>query len=509
MGSHLVFGEPEDERQRRTPARAEEQAAHRPPVAERVLQLQRASGNQAVARLLQRQRRLDRLVGFEAELSVPSIGPPAGVGALLGAQPGPEGGAATANVEAFLRGGLPYGASAALGNTTANFQLKADHNELQTLHKAIRDKLATMGFLVPARRQTMSNLEYVTVAEDEFAPASTSRFRTIIDAVRNHANAMFPAVTGQMSQIAAPGGGAYTGIPEADFQAWLGSRYNEVAPEIQAFKRGVVNEFYLQATVGIKPSAIGDLFKSRTPWIMSTSVFEDAADVVVRTVKSLSNTDQFKNNGWVSDLKTNYPVDYDAFVGLLHLIFSYMVGSAINRTNLYDGSSEKNAVPFLSKLTNMGVAMQLAVPDRLRTHGVPENVKNLVHQTFVNSQYRTLNYWKQAWDLQDSAAVPARGGVFGGDFVRDVLSGGNVAAVNSGRTFAAPDVLQAGPAGAGGAAGVTGERGIPLEYRYISDRPDANGLYAALMKVVREARELNSKHMSATDKRNLIDAADV
>ena len=102
-----------------------------------------------------------------------------------------------------------------------------------------------------------------------------------------------------------------------------------------------------------------------------------------------------------------------------------------------------------------------------------------------------------------------RTATIGGDFIRDVLSGGAVTAVNSGRTFAGPDVFQAGPAGAGGAAGATGERGIPLEYRYITERPDANGLYAALMKVVREARELNSKGMSSTDKRNLINAADV
>jgi hypothetical protein len=509
MAVHPVPGEPERERARRTLAHVEQRAPHRALPAEHVLQMHRAAGNQAVARLVQRRRRLARLVGFEAELSVPSIRPPAGVGALLRAQPGPEGGAATASIEAFLRGGLPYGASAPLGNTTADFQLKADHNELQTLHSAIRTKLESMGFFPPARPHSMSNLEYVTVAEDEFAPGSTSRFRTIADAVKTHANAMFPAVTGQMTAIAAPGAGAYTGVPEADFRAWLGSRYDEIKPEIDAFKSGIVNEFYLQATVGIKPSAIGDLFKSRTPWVMSTSVFEEAAEDVVSTVKALTNTEDFKNNGWVRDLRTNYPVDYDAFLGLLHLIFSYMVGSAINRTNLYDGSSEKNAVPFLSKLTNMGVAMQLAVPDRLRASGVPQNVKDLVHQTFVNSQYRTVNYWKQTWDLQDSAAVPARGGVIGGDFIRNVLSGGAVAAVNSGRTFAGPDVLQAGPAGAGGAAGATGERGIPLEYRYITERPDANGLYAALMKVVREARELNSKGMSSTDKRNLINAADV
>ena len=507
MAVHPVPGELERERPQRASAHEKEQAPQPALPAERVLQLQRTAGNQATARMLQRRRRLDRFVGFEAELSVPSIAPPAGVSPPLSVQPGPEGGVATANIEAFLKGGLPYGASAPLGNTTADFQLKADHNRLQNLHTAVRRKLGSMGFAMPPRTDTMSNLEYVTVAEDEFAPASTSRFRTIADAVRTHANAMFPAVTSQMSPIAAPGAGAYTGVPEADFRAWLGTRYNEIDPEIQAFKSGTVNEFYLQATVGIKPSAIGDLFKSRTPYLWASSAYQEAAADVVSTVKSLTNTDQFKNDVWVSNLKTNYPVDYDAFVGLLHLIFSYVVGQAINRTNLYDGSSEKNAVPFLSKLTDMGAAIQLAVPDRLRASPVPLNIQNLARNAFLTSPYATVNYWKQEWDLRDTAG--GRDEVIAGDFVRDVLSGRNVAAVNSGRTFDAPDPLPVGPAGADLVAGVTGERGIQLEYRYIRERPNANGLYAEMMKVVREARELNSKRMSSGEKRTLINAADV
>ena len=158
-----------------------------------------------------------------------------------------------------------------------------------------------------------------------------------------------------------------------------------------------------------------------------------------------------------------------------------MVGTAINRTNAYDGSSAKNAVPFLSKLTNMGVAVQQAVPDRLRAQGVPRNVQDIVHRAFVASPYFRVTYWKQTWDLKDSAANPRRADVIGGDFVRDVLSGGAVTAVNSPRNFANPDQLQAGPAGAG-VAGPVGERGIQLEYRYISDNPDATGCTPRLLR---------------------------
>ena len=195
----------EDERTRRVHARSEADA--RPPPAERLLALQRTAGNQAVARALKGRRRIDRLVGFEAELSVPSMPAPGGVGALLNSQPGPEGGVPTANIEAFLRGGLPYGASRAA--STRDAQLPAEGRSQRTPRAARGDPdQAHQHGLFPAGPARVDEQPGVRHCPGGRVRAQFhhSLSHEILDAVKVHANALFPAVGSQMSQIGAPAG---------------------------------------------------------------------------------------------------------------------------------------------------------------------------------------------------------------------------------------------------------------------------------------------------------------
>jgi hypothetical protein len=486
------------------------------------LQLQRLVGNKEVGRFLRQSGQLppsrrptaqprtevrakptaqiQRLVGFEAEFSVPSM--PASPGALhvmTGAH-AHEGNLPTPAIEGFLGGGLPYGANASLGAANADFQLKADHNALQTRHSAIRVKLVNMGYPMPPLADTMSNLEYVTPAEDELAAHSTALFNQHLNAVANHANTVIGSQVG-LNAIPAPAATARTGLPEQDFRTWLGPRYSEISAEIDAFKEATKNEFYLQATVGVIPSALPDLYKSdRSHWLNPLpSIFQSIANATHAMVESVVNDNVFSNHAYVIDLKTD-AVNYQAFVGLLYTIASYMIGQAVNKTSLFDGSSDKNAVPYLSKMANLQLIRTQAMPTELRTQPLPTVVLNRINAVFSGSRYCQSRYWIDAFEL---VARPTRGDVIPNNLIYRMFLGYDINAVASPRNFDNPDPMPNAVR-----QNSNDQQGAQIEYRYITERPDTNGLNAALMKIVNQVRMLNTKHLSTTDRQQMLDGAD-
>ena len=170
----------------------------------------------------------------------------------------------------------------------------------------------------------------------------------------------------QLRPLGAPAAGAYAGVPEADLKGWLGDDYAAIKPHVDEFKAAIEDSFYLQATVGIMPSALPALFPSRGSYLMAGDPTTDAANRVHATVKALLVSPQFAQHPWLVALKRDHAIDYQALTGVLYLIDSYIVGHAINQTSMLDGSSEKNAVPFMSKLDNLGIVMTAAVPRTCR-----------------------------------------------------------------------------------------------------------------------------------------------
>jgi hypothetical protein len=460
-------------------------------------------------------RPLQRLVGFEAEYSVPTMPDPSKAQfdwtfRLMNKTP-PNSLVLPGNrIETFLTGGLPYGESPALGDMTHDFQLKADHNDLQERHIAIREKLVALGYTVPPWIQadgkpiTMSNLEYVTPPADELAPRADTTIKLQLHEIETHARGVFAGAATDLRAIAAPAAGAHVGIPEQDLRGWLGDDYENIEPEVDAFKEEIKDSFYLQATVGIIPSALPDLFKRRmspTEATMTT-VFEAAADAVHFDVQGLLAQDSFKNDPWVQALARDHPVDYEAFVGMLYLIDSYFIGHALNQTSLLDGSSEKNAVPFLSKLDDLGIAMTHAVPTHIRGLEVPPRLISTIDGFLQSKEPVTVHYWKRQFSLQDpDPAQTQRDPVIAdpSTFVDDVLNSKGPETVGSPRSFAEPDAIATQASSASG-----DQAGIQLEYRYILNRPGASGLTAELMKVVEEVRELNTRHMNPDERDELL-----
>ena len=465
-------------------------------------------------------RAVQRKVGFEMEMSVPTFAATAMVVPSY-LKPGPTRVRPSHRVQMFLLGGLPYGAP--IGKNE-HYRLTSDHNELQSKGRAIVVKLIDMGYVdasFPADKYlTVSNLEYVTEALDELAPNSTTAYTQQFAAVKAHMDRVLDQVKTTFKKIPRPAGAYYTGVPVDDLRAWLAHRYDELEPLIAEFQAAIHDSLYLQATVGIIPSALRDLHRAYLPInVEERDIIQKVATVADRWVDQMMAALLRVDDEYVKDLTTpatgtfsswsskKPQVEREAFEGLLQLCLMYVIGSALNQTNFADGSSQKNTVMFLSKM-NLGKVRGDAMTSYqggLLSSDPPDLTIRRIADYISQCELTRVDYWLRL-GLEDRRGREGRGAYIRNieTFVRGVFLGNEVQAVNTGRSRqleadAMPDAVKRASAG---------QRGIPVEYRHIADRPKPAGMKDALMKIVRDVRLLNIKHLSGDEQVAIIEAAD-
>ncbi len=341
-----------------TPRTAVQPAARppsgRPPVSRATSAPNSGRGTPRLGRVVQRK------VGFEMEMSVPTFAVTSTVD-IKYFKNGPTGASPSRNVQMFLLGGLPYGA--AIGKNT-HFRLTSDHNELQSKGTAIANKLIEMGYIqgfVPKNYRTVSNLEYVTEALEELAPDSTTAYTQQFTAVKNHMDLVWNEAKLTFKKIPTPAGEYYTGVPVDDLRAWLGDRYNEIEPMVTEFQAAIHDSLYLQATVGIIPSALRDLHKkyvAENPEDRELmQAVAAAADSWVETLvnRMLELNDPYVKDittpetGMFSSLSTKRPeIELEAFKGVMHLCLMYVIGMRAESDESVRGvlSEERRDVPL-------------------------------------------------------------------------------------------------------------------------------------------------------------------
>lgn len=455
---------------------------------------------------------IQRLVGFEAEYNIPTYGPaPTSIDPTV-LTDGPEGDAPTPAIHQVLFNGLAYGQNR---GHNGNFTLKPDHNGLQTATRNIRSRLSSMGFLLqnPAGFRSTSNLEYVTPALDELAVGSRTSLAVISGAINTHATAIGASgnARNNVAAIGAPANNTFTGVPHGDFQTWLGSRYNEVQAEVDAFRNAITDEFYIQATVGVIPSAIRDLHQMKTPnRAEDINTFKDQAMFLVNAaINSIETTNWFSNHEYIHTLKNGRAggfmrsskeadmITYESLMGVLHAIFMYMVGSALNQTN-YFGSSRKNAVPFMSKMSNFRSIVSNAAP-RLHANRPPDDLVGLISRAFNILPISTVDCWvgKGLVDLRGTGDNERVALLNSGTFVQEVLekrlfTPRAATLLNTGRDrqFDNPDVMSQTIRDSS-----RGQAGAQFEHRYISDTPNTAGIGAVFERIAHQTRMLNTKHV--------------
>lgn len=461
-------------------------------------------------------RTIQRKVGFEVEMSVPTFGQPKPYHPEW-FKDGPKGDKASDFIEVFLFGGLPYGVK--IGKND-NFRLTSDHNALATKGFAIAQELFKLGYLIgsPQKKdyKSVSNLEYVTEALDELAPNSTTAFQTQFTAMKNHMKTVWADAKTKMKPIVAPAAGCATGVPVAELKQWLREDYTKIEKLVTEFQNTMKDQLYLQATVGVIPSALRDLHMRQVPeseddktiWHKATKGVNSYVDKVVNDL--IDDDDPF-----IKDLTTPpedifsekvHGIELEAFKGQLFMILMYMVGNAINQLDVLESTS-KNAVPFLAKM-NLGQIQATAMTNHQR--GIlgerpPEATLKKIVAKFKDFKAADANEWV-AKGVGKLVGTGERGSFIPNDeaFIRGVLTGKDVTAVITAeaRQLKA-DVLPKEVEKAS-----AGQKGVTVEYRQIGERPTPDELATSLMKVVREVRELNTKHLSPLVKKRIIDAAD-
>ena len=448
---------------------------------------------------------VQRLIGFEVEYQVPTFGPEVEEVDLEDGDETPD-----EKLDYFLFGGFAYGTelggSARLGENS--FRLTTDHKGAVS-REPVRSVLASMGMLDPddvKDRDASSNLEYVTSPVDELAKGSDRILGGLFDDISTHGTDTFTVANGQMGKIPAPATDAWTGTPVAEFMDWLSAEdYQQVRPVLVEFWNNILDSFYIQATIGVIPGAVGTLMEKAadTGGLHYTSNVFTEIYTAVRTASDevISQVADHEYMEWLRQFDETQTVN--AVDGMIRLLVMYLVGEAMSQTSAFPGGSIKNAVPFLVKIDPAKIAdsgpsgMKLfdAVPDEFVTTLAGEIGKR---DEITVDYWRGLGYKDRKRRRNDFVT---EGTV--ADLARMFLQGKQPegTGAQTGSTLENLDPMK--EISGGPLPHNEGQTGIPLEYRYVKARPNAAGLKTELLKIVDEAREINLSQSSAEEKRKI------
>jgi hypothetical protein len=458
-------------------------------------------------------------VGFEAELSVPSLGKPAKKLKYFKNEDGPN---PTSAIRSFLDGGVPYDTNIGEDDMV---RVTADHSS-KVSRLAIVEKLKELGYVTGDPDEFRTNLEFVTPAHDELATGSTKTFAASnLNLKDQMSGALESAKSGELKQLAAPAEADYkTGVPVEDLKAWVGEEdYKELEPLIETFiNEQIADSINLQATVGIIPSGIR-AFLARNMQAGSVEIEppsearQNVLGVVTEVVTQLESYAPFAEHEWVSTLDST---SREALLGISSLAFSYLLGDVLQQTTGGTESTVKNAVPFLIKSGTKNLTAQ-GGPHMLKSNPVPEEVAHIIAVYFNESKYLKTTYWtgKSKTSAKHEGLlnerVKARPGsdklITTGDYVsfveRMLTNLDRVAsAVVGKKQLEGADKLPKKTGDVKVAWESYGQGGIPLEYRWIKNRYTVGSVVAAMKEIVNDVRLANMKELTEEQKKDVKEA---
>jgi hypothetical protein len=464
--------------------------------------------------------RLRRKVGFEAELMVPSLGPSANQ--LTYAK---EPGKVTDSIKSFLDGGVAYGTDIGGKDSGADVRLDSDHGA-SVDRRPIVNKLIELGYVTGTPSEPRTKIEFVTTAMDELAPGSTRRVKEVVGKLRGQLSAaLTQAQSGELHQLGAPAKAGYkTGVPVADLKAWLGADYAELDTVVKEYlTAGVKDEVYLQATVGVIPSSLMTFFARASlpgkvqvapPSAARQQILGMVAEVVAAFETKFSTAPE---DHWVRQLGAT---SSHAFLGLLGLIYSYLLGDTLHQTSDGTESTVKNAVPFLIKMSPYGLVAKTA-PHALKDNPPPREFVRSIGDLMKKTKYLQLAYWVEE-SRKDGTAVsdgklpakldarPRAERLITGDYTdfdeKVLLGTGGAVPVVVGKMLPGPDKPPTDTGGVNVFHELYNQQGIPLEYRAISKRYTVSEVTAALGEILAELRVINLSGLTEEQRATVTEA---
>jgi hypothetical protein len=440
---------------------------------------------------------VQRKFGFEAELSVPTMGPkPAAANARF--KPGKKGAKPDPVIEQFLTGGLDYDRTNK--STDPNFRLTADHNVLAKVGEDVKQELVQIGALEGVFGKQVSNLEYSTDAVDELKPGANAEIEQQIDAVAFHVGTVTADADSVVSQVAkAPG--VFAGFPQYELMTWLDGGLWEKVPSLAKMKGEIHDSLYLQVTAGILPSAIPGIFSMAGP--DGGGILFDQGDVVSKIQERVDGL--FGQQAFVASeyFKSLTPVSQESLKGIIYLIFGYMVADAIWQTTLIpDGTSGKNTFLFLPQMqpenfANAAPGLHFHADDE---YGPPQGFAKFVSNFLLASPYVKPQTWAGEFNGQVKAD---RDHVVEHPYdkiVKKVMNGEEVKTVS-------PHDMQGDVQQPAVQEASENQMGVPLELRTINAHPQPGELKSALLAILEQVQLLNTQHMDGPAAQALIAAA--
>jgi hypothetical protein len=465
--------------------------------------------------------RLLRKVGFEAELMVPSLGPSADRLTYV-----KEPGKVTSAIKSFLDGGVAYDTDIGGKAGGADVRLDSDHGG-SIDRTPIVNKLIELGWVTGTPSEPRTKIEFVTTAMDELAPGSNRRIKPVLLALRGQLRAaLTQAQSGELHQLAAPAkAGFKTGVPVADLTAWLGGDYAELDTLVKEYlTNGVKDDVYLQATVGVIPSSLmaffaraaltGGKVEVAPPSAARQQILGMVAEVVGALDAKFSAAPE---DHWVRKLGAT---SSDAFLGLLGLIYSYLLGDTLHQTSGGTLSVVKNAVPFLIKMSPYALLAKTA-PQALKDNPPPRDFARGIGDLLKKTKYLQPGYWVEE-SRKDGTAVsdgklpakldarPTAERLITGDytdFVEKVLLGtGGAVPVVVGKMLPGPDKPPTDTGGIDVFHELYNQQGIPLEYRAITKRYTVSEVVTALGEIVDDVRLANLSGLTEEQRATVVEA---
>ncbi|WP_217545815.1 DUF4157 domain-containing protein [Streptomyces sp. GbtcB6] len=463
---------------------------------------------------------VQRLVGFEAELSVPSYEvkqSSTGLTPIDGRQPHPA-------LTSFFYGGAGYATDIASGK---RMNVVTDHNVLQhrgrDIHEALSDLTTPDGrSLVPgdAEYDPIGNIEYVTEAVDELAPGSNHTVLEMAEEIDEHVAGMFAHDPRSFASFIPGSGGAYaTGFPLPELQTWLGPELfkdPELQKAIAAYQKDAKHSLYLQATAGIMPSGLPHLYEAqqKVEYPPAPKGKEHTRAAQLHATGAVVQASHKVRSFLAGKMPQLSELDREALTGALTLTASYAIGSAMVMTDAVgETSTAKNAVSHLAKLGDLGQVRTKATTDTIRNlnfgHEDLMLLTKWLHEEVAETNVGFwLSFLKPFGRGANAERTPAYGPPvddLGGAaspeqdplqatymLLNKVLNGENAElyVLSSGRPFNKPD--RASPHLSREHTG--GQQGVQMEFRWLPKRiTEAGHLAGAFASVVEEVRTANLK----------------
>ncbi|MGS0687389.1 eCIS core domain-containing protein [Nakamurella sp. GG22] len=468
--------------------------------------------------------RLLRKVGFEAELMVPSLGPSADKLKYLKSAAD-----VTDSVKSFLDGGVPYGTD--MGGHAGGLDVRLDSDHGGSIDRGpIVQKLADLGFVSGTPHEPRTKIEFVTTAMDELAPGANKRLRTVGESLKQLlSDALTQAKSGKMHQLGAPAkAGFKTGVPVEDFDTWwwLDKESTELDEMIQDYlKNGIQDEIYLQATVGVVPSALLAFFAQaalpgrKVEVAPPSEARKHILGIVQEVVAELDTTfNRAPADHWITTLDKD---SRDAFLGLIGLIYSYLLGDTLQQTSGGTTATVKNAVPFLIKTSPHRLLAKTAT-QTLKNDPPPQEFVRNIGDRLKKTKYLQLAYWvEQARGDEPSAvgegklaakleARPTEKRLITGDYTdfteRVLLGTGGAISVVIGKELPAPDKPTINSGDINVFYELYNQNGIPLEYRAISKRYTVSELLPAINQIIGDVRKASMSGLTDEQKAKVKEA---